>query len=436
MGRQSFKLVCMKIFLFQVAALMIYITPVQANVVSTGMQNFNPTPDGLDFLTVQSSETLSPGIINIGLFFNNAYNSLPYYEGSSQSRTNFNDSLLGMDINIGAGITENFELGFSNPMVIAQTVSSDQVHTEVNAIGATEARFMGKYRFHGDDSGGWAGVYSASINRLLNNPYIGKDGGTIHTFELAWDTTIKENALGINVGYRKTSPGEPYAGVPIEPIGDQYIASAAVSRLIPKYDSKLIAEIFGSRPAERKASNPDRTSSSLEMIVGIKHEYSANLALHAGWGAELLNGVSSPDWRIYTGLNYTFGPVFSKKFLSILSTSEPQRFRLANLNFEFDSEMVSESSEKVLAELAEKIRSMGSYKEVIIEGHTDSVGRDEYNKTLSQKRADFVRNYLLKHGFSPDKIKAVGYGSSRPIADNGNFQGRSLNRRVEFEVVK
>ena len=72
----------------------------QANVVSTGNQNFNPTPDGLDFLTVHSSETLKPGIINIGLFLNNAINSLPYYEASNQDRTNFNDSLLGLDIKL------------------------------------------------------------------------------------------------------------------------------------------------------------------------------------------------------------------------------------------------------------------------------------------------------------------------------------------------
>jgi hypothetical protein len=54
-----------------------------ANVIGTDLQNFNSTTNGLDFVTVQSSKTLDPGVLNLGLFFNYGVNTLPYFEGTA-----------------------------------------------------------------------------------------------------------------------------------------------------------------------------------------------------------------------------------------------------------------------------------------------------------------------------------------------------------------
>lgn len=102
--------------------------PAPANVISTGNQNFNPIPRGIAFLTVHSSETLKPGIFNLGLYFNNAVNSLPYFEDASQNASDFNDHLLGMDLNFGMGIAKNFDVGVSFPFVVAQSVESTGDH--------------------------------------------------------------------------------------------------------------------------------------------------------------------------------------------------------------------------------------------------------------------------------------------------------------------
>ena len=69
-----------------------------------------------------------------------------------------------------------------------------------------------------------------------------------------------------------------------------------------------------------------------------------------------------------------------------------------------------------------------------ISGHTDDVGNDEYNQTLSDKRAAAVRRYLINQGIDENRMTSHGYGETRPIADNKTKQGRALNRRVEFEV--
>jgi outer membrane protein OmpA-like peptidoglycan-associated protein len=69
-----------------------------------------------------------------------------------------------------------------------------------------------------------------------------------------------------------------------------------------------------------------------------------------------------------------------------------------------------------------------------IEGHTDAIGSDEYNQTLSEKRAGTVRGYLVSSGVVPDHVTAVGLGKADPVADNSTAAGRKLNRRVEMVV--
>jgi outer membrane protein OmpA-like peptidoglycan-associated protein len=69
-----------------------------------------------------------------------------------------------------------------------------------------------------------------------------------------------------------------------------------------------------------------------------------------------------------------------------------------------------------------------------VEGHTDSVGGDEYNMTLSENRANAVRSYFVEQGVSPDAVTARGFGKTMPVADNATANGRQMNRRVELVV--
>lgn len=71
---------------------------------------------------------------------------------------------------------------------------------------------------------------------------------------------------------------------------------------------------------------------------------------------------------------------------------------------------------------------------VIVEGHTDNVGSEEYNQGLSEKRAMNVMNFLIEQGVTQARLTAIGYGLSRPIADNETKEGRAKNRRVDLIV--
>jgi outer membrane protein OmpA-like peptidoglycan-associated protein len=86
-----------------------------------------------------------------------------------------------------------------------------------------------------------------------------------------------------------------------------------------------------------------------------------------------------------------------------------------------------------LDEVAKAVSDQG-YKSILVEGHTDSKGKASDNETLSLKRAESVRTYLVSRGIPSDKIRAAGLGSSRPVADNGTADGRANNRRVELVI--
>ncbi|WP_163444728.1 DUF5723 family protein [Flavobacterium columnare] len=70
-----------------------------------------------------------------------------------------------------------------------------------------------------------------------------------------------------------------------------------------------------------------------------------------------------------------------------------------------------------------------------LEGHTDSVGKAEVNKTLSESRASAIMNYLVDKGIDESRLKAIGYGESKPIASNKTKAGKALNRRVEVKLI-
>jgi len=72
----------------------------------------------------------------------------------------------------------------------------------------------------------------------------------------------------------------------------------------------------------------------------------------------------------------------------------------------------------------------------VVEGHTDNSGKPAYNMKLSQSRAKGVMDFLIAQGVSPDRITSVGFGETRPIADNKTKEGRALNRRVDVVMVK
>ena len=102
-----------------------------------------------------------------------------------------------------------------------------------------------------------------------------------------------------------------------------------------------------------------------------------------------------------------------------------------NVLFDFDKSDVKPKYHDEIKRVADYMNAY-PWEKATLEGHTDSKGTDAYNEKLSQRRVEAIKNYLVeKFGISADRLKAVGYGESKPIATNDTDEGRQLNRRVQ-----
>jgi len=92
---------------------------------------------------------------------------------------------------------------------------------------------------------------------------------------------------------------------------------------------------------------------------------------------------------------------------------------------------------KYTKDLNEVVAIMKEHSEVSVsvEGHADAQGPDAYNMRLSEKRADYVINYLVKKGVAKDRLVKKFFGEGNPAADNSTVAGRALNRRVEIRSI-
>jgi outer membrane protein OmpA-like peptidoglycan-associated protein len=473
------------IILFAITASLM---PARANVVGVDAQNFNPTTNGIDFVTVESSETLQPGILNLGLFLNLAQNTLPrIYDTTKNKTTSFKDRLLSSDLNVGLGLLSNWDVGVSMPAVLNQSFRSDNsnVAGRFAENGVNEIRLNTKYRFFGDEAGGMGAQYVVSFNMIEDNPYAGENPTPVSSLLLVADNTFGDFAAGLNLGYRFRDSDGPLVRDPlIEPIQNQYIASLALSYLFEEIDTKLITEVFSSFPAEDYKKTGDRDNSSAELLVGIKHDLMTDLSLHFGAGTEIFHGTASPDWRVYTGLNWNFGPLWSEEERPVeekinrkvrreqraaqqkiakpkVTESKPTYtpvgpppvpadfgiavparpgagnvYILRDIRFGINQATPTAASQEVLNDLADYlITKKNGFNSIVIEGHTDSTGSGSYNLVLSQRRAARIKSIIVhKYGLDPRKIESIGYGESKPIRSNANYQGRAANRRVQVRI--
>lgn len=105
-----------------------------------------------------------------------------------------------------------------------------------------------------------------------------------------------------------------------------------------------------------------------------------------------------------------------------------------DVNFEFGKSTINPSSNVYLDKLAETIKRTNA--DICVKGHTDNVGSEEFNLELSRQRALEVVRYLRGRGVDGSKLSYEYYGMTHPLTDNDTEEGRRLNRRVEFEILK
>jgi len=126
--------------------------------------------------------------------------------------------------------------------------------------------------------------------------------------------------------------------------------------------------------------------------------------------------------------------LFSPDEAEVYKKGDSLVIRLRAIQFPVGKSVIMPDNYPLISKIQQSIRTFGE-PDVIIEGHTDSTGSAEVNELLSQERAESVRQYLLANKtLSNDRIVAVGYGSSKPLASNETEEGRAVNRRIDVII--
>ncbi len=434
------------------------------NVTGPTSQTFNPTHNSRDFITVAGSRTLDPGQFHLGLFLSGQSNTLPYFKDDMvsvvQSRSKSNDILTVADVGFGYGILQGWDLGISLPQILSQSVKSDDPHGQYARQGLSSVRLSSKVRLMSNQRSGLAFLLSGNLNQTETDPYSRQLKHSTVNAEVVGDYRWGRSAAALNIGIRHhmlkdqneaIPAGAPEANQQLPVFKGQSLLSLGYSYLVAS-QTQMVAELFSSQGRIEGENDSDRSLDSAESLFGLKYFGTNQLVYQGGIGTELAHGISTADWRLYAGIQWS--PNFAAKpsesataAVRIPRRQSPQKptnlqpevvIVVSDVLFALNSDRLVRSGAKAnLDALVQAIKRPPAMQKLVIEGHTCSLGTVDYNAVLSLNRAAAVRSWLIEeHQINPTQIEIRGFGEMRPLASNAHESGRKLNRRVEFKIYR
>jgi len=209
--------------------------------------------------------------------------------------------------------------------------------------------------------------------------------------------------------------------------------------------------------------NPKESEASYKFGLGLQYDFTASLGLRGEWERYRVNDAvgNKGDIDMFTvGLVYIFGaekpapkpaaapppapvapvaaaaaPAPAPVLVIVPIVARTQQYcSILDIQFEINQKTVQREAEEKIEKV---VTFMRKYPDTtaVIEGHTDEVGTSADNMRLSQTRADNVVGYMVKRGIARTRLQAVGYGETRPIADNQTEIGKRLNRRINAIIA-
>lgn len=316
-------------------------------------------------------------------------------------------------------------------VVIGSMVAATSFGALAQGQGAVEVEAFGKHYFS-DSSRGFEDegeLYGAGASYFLTDDVsLGLSYGEYHDVtsddlvNADGHKNIKGSLTSLDAAYHFGAPGvglRPYvsAGVAHQSIG--------------------------------QAARSGRDHSTYANIgAGLKYYFTENLFAKASVDGMHNIDRGDSEWMAGVGVGLNFGGG-ARQVAAVEPTPEPAPAPIVDtepepapevvrveldVKFDFDKSRVREESYGDIKNLADFMQQYPQTS-TTVEGHTDSVGTDQYNQRLSERRAEAVRDVLVnQYGVEGGRVNSVGYGESRPVADNATDAGRQINRRVEAEV--
>jgi outer membrane protein OmpA-like peptidoglycan-associated protein len=212
----------------------------------------------------------------------------------------------------------------------------------------------------------------------------------------------------------------------------EYVDEQATAALALETKAKLEAET-----AKVQADQLDATNKKVKGLEGTVAQTSADLAKQKDETAKQKDETAKEKAaRIAAEAKAKEAMDALTKTLAVKSEDRGMVITLSGgVLFATGQATVLPGAQSQLDKVAEALKTQ-TERSFVVEGHTDNQGTESANQTLSQKRADAVRDYLIVHGVAAGSITAVGKGQSQPVADNKTVEGKAMNRRVEIVVQK
>lgn len=441
-----------KIIFLNFALAFLTATKAWANINGSTLQSFNPTSSNGHFVTVHQGKTLAVGSLNFGGFLDFAHNTLPPALDLTNSKFEVSNDISHSDLHLAVGLFENIEVGASVGSLLSSSVDNETISQYYESRGLTDFRLNSKINFLTTDLWAFAINLQAQFPQIENDYFYGSGGVPLWAADLIATVSLEAWTLGANLGYNLRPNGDKIVGGAYEPVGDTVLGSLAAAYTFSENKWSAVGEAWAAQPTKGTANYSQADLTAIELLAGLKYKSKPNLEWQAGYTHGLQGGVSSPDYRVYLGLNWMLDGLWNKKEdqepVIVAAPAPPVivppapvvapavgNFVISNFNFKTGSSEVSADYTAYLKKFAEFINAKPSYKAVVIKGFTDNVGPKSFNVKLSEKRAEAIKTVLVQQGKVPaEKVQTIGFGMENPIAPNTTVQGRKLNRRIELVV--
>lgn len=408
-------------------------------VSDASVQTFFPATDASKYFSVYGSQTLQRLQWRAGFYVNYGHDPLEFGIGGVRA-AGIVDHLVMGDFFFSFGFWDFFQAGVNVPVALWNAFSDPLDPTQPNTPNRNLIR-MGdvmldmKLRILDD--------FRYPVG-LAIRPYISFPTGDGNTFvgndsflggaELIFDAHFFDRLfVSLNFGYLARDNVIP-AGLNVE-VDDQFTYGLGINVKTVKW-LDVIAEFYGSALTGEFWHR--ETEAPFEALGGLRFHLLEGLQIDIGGGAGITFGYGAPDFRALLGVSYLKPRVVylqSEEPPPVIV--EPRRLVISEkIHFEFDRARIREVSFPILDAVVAALEQHPEIVRLQIEGHTDAVGSDAYNQSLSERRARSVVEYLVEHGIDRSRLSYKGFGESQPVDSNDTALGRARNRRTEFTILE
>ena len=433
----------LQVFLALGLLLLTFVPQSQAAYVSRfDAINFDPAVDSGNYFTVYGSRTHKAWQGNLGFYGDYANRPLEFKgTGTTSGRQSVLDHMFLIHAYGSLGFTDWFTAGINIPFAAYNVYfSDDATAAEDSGGGMGDIRIITKFRFLDVDKTHvgisllpFVSFPTGDIVRYNGNGHIMGGANLIFDFE------IKRFSMALNAGYTMRDDvtrtfvftGGATSSIRMD---DLVTAGVGANFKVSKH-FQIILEGQGSTVLKDFLSNSNTTAfeagGGVRLFLG-----NSGFTMDLGGTAGIVEGVGTPRYRGILGLNWTAPE--AKPCPECAPDPRIQGNKIVlwgKIFFDTAKTSIKPISYPVLDDVVDVLMKNQHITLVEVQGHTDWRGSDDYNLKLSQGRAESSMQYLISKGISPSRLRAVGYGETRPIASNETVEGMSQNRRVEFVII-